>query len=166
MNIAESSKGRMLASEAGHAGSIPASAAKTCTGCKTTKPVAEFHRRGTKHQAQCKLCCNRVHQEYYQDNATGRKQQISQRRERVRKIAQDYIREYLLANPCVDCGEEDIVVLEFDHQGDKEFDIGSAVAHGFSLERITREVTLKCEVVCCNCHRRRTTKQFDWWRGK
>ncbi len=60
-------------------------------------------------------------------------------------------------NPCVDCGERDPVVLEFDHLADKEFEVCSNLA-GRSWKSILAEME-KCEVVCSNCHRRRTAQR-------
>jgi len=68
---------------------------------------------------------------------------------------------YLLEHPCVECGEDDPVVLEFDHlpEFEKSFEIGRAVTSSTrSWESILIEME-KCEVVCCNCHRRRTFKR-------
>jgi hypothetical protein len=64
---------------------------------------------------------------------------------------------YFELNPCVDCGEFDPVVLEFDHPrqvvrcqlGDPQYALGIR----------PREEMQKCEVVCANCHRRRTAKR-------
>jgi hypothetical protein len=61
---------------------------------------------------------------------------------------------YFRAHPCVDCGERDPIVLEFDHLRDKAFTIGQALAKR-SWQSILDEIK-KCEVVCANCHRRRT----------
>jgi len=66
-------------------------------------------------------------------------------------------------HPCADCGESDIVVLEFDHQRDKVADVSLLARDGYSLDKIKREID-KCEVVCANCHRRRTAKQFGTYR--
>lgn len=65
-----------------------------------------------------------------------------------------YVLSYLAAHPCVDCGEDDPVVLEFDHvQTDKVASISDLVHKGYKLELIVAEIE-KCEVRCANCHRR------------
>jgi L-lysine 2,3-aminomutase len=64
------------------------------------------------------------------------------------------MRQYLLEHPCVDCGNDDPVVLEFDHLRDKTYDI-SRLMSGWPWSTILAEIE-KCEVVCANCHRRRT----------
>jgi hypothetical protein len=73
-----------------------------------------------------------------------------------------YINNHLKANPCVDCGETDIVVLEFDHIGDdKHFSISDATRHGYSIKNIEKEIA-KCEVRCANCHRKKTYERGGW----
>jgi hypothetical protein len=37
--------------------------------------------------------------------------------------------QYFRTHPCVDCGERDPVVLEFDHLGEKSFNIGQALPY-------------------------------------
>ena len=64
------------------------------------------------------------------------------------------------ATGCADCGEhfEDCPgVLDFDHLPGfvKSFNISSPVG---TLAEVLAEVA-KCEVVCANCHRRRTAKR-------
>lgn len=68
---------------------------------------------------------------------------------------------FLLRNPCVDCGEEDPVVLEFDHvdPDNKRAAISAMIQNSYSWETIVSEIE-KCVVRCANCHRRRTTSQF------
>lgn len=75
---------------------------------------------------------------------------------RNRNIIRAFILDYLRTHPCVDCGETDPVVLEFDHvRGEKHFSIGKASTHNIGLGRLQDEMT-KCDVRCANCHRRRT----------
>ena len=57
-------------------------------------------------------------------------------------------------HPCVDCGEANPNKLEFDHHGDKEFDITHMLYKGFSIPHIAAEIS-KCEARCANCHRRK-----------
>ena len=59
------------------------------------------------------------------------------------------------ASGCVDCGENNHIVLDFDHLRDKKYNISQMVHEGFSWVAIMKEVA-KCEVVCANCHRIRT----------
>jgi hypothetical protein len=70
--------------------------------------------------------------------------------------------DYFLTHPYVDCGESDPVVLEFDHLRDKSYNV-SALLRAWSWNRVLQEIE-KCEVVCANCHKRRTAKQFGWWK--
>ncbi len=74
--------------------------------------------------------------------------------------------EYLATHPCVDCGEADVVVLEFDHvRGKKKRTIASMLVQGYSFEKILKEIE-KCDVRCANCHRRKTAKAGNWLRAK
>ena len=72
-------------------------------------------------------------------------------RERIRV----FINNYLKGNPCVDCGEADTIVLEFDHVAGKDFNISDATRKGVSMKRLKDEIA-KCEVRCANCHRKKT----------
>ena len=59
---------------------------------------------------------------------------------------------------CVDCGERDVVVLDFDHVRGKAANVGDLVRNEVSIARIDAEIA-RCEVRCANCHRRRTAER-------
>jgi hypothetical protein len=71
--------------------------------------------------------------------------------------------DYLLAHPCVDCGEKDPVVLEFDHRGNKRAQIVDLMRRRASWTDVLAEIQ-QCEVRCANCHRRRTAKARGHYR--
>ena len=81
------------------------------------------------------------------------------------KIARDrtraFINNYLKTNPCVDCGETDIIVLEFDHIRDKDFNLSDAARNGVGIKKLKDEIA-KCEVRCANCHRKKTYERGGW----
>jgi hypothetical protein len=60
-----------------------------------------------------------------------------------------------IASGCVDCGESNHIVLDFDHIRDKKYNVSRMIHDGFSWAAIKKEIE-KCEVVCANCHRIRT----------
>jgi hypothetical protein len=77
-----------------------------------------------------------------------------------------YVIEFLLANPCTDCGETNVLILEFDHVFDnKTEDVSSMVSKGYGVKRIQEEID-KCEVVCRNCHSIRTHKRANTTRWR
>jgi hypothetical protein len=63
----------------------------------------------------------------------------------------------------MDCGLADPAVLEFDHVGPKTMEVGKLVREAYRLERVVAEIA-NCELVCANCHRRRTRRRARSWR--
>lgn len=75
----------------------------------------------------------------------------------------EYIKQYLLEHPCVDCGVSDTEILEFDHvRGVKEHAISTMKKH--KVWKIQQEIE-KCEVRCCNCHRKVTLQRLRLLRS-
>lgn len=79
---------------------------------------------------------------------------------RLRDKAYAAVLEYLIDHPCLDCGESDPIVLEFDHRDGvtKKFNIGDALRKGVSVQTLMTEIA-KCDVRCANCHRRITYRR-------
>jgi hypothetical protein len=133
---------------------------KLCARCREEKPVEEFawHRRERgQRQPYCRACQKVYGREHYLAN---REKYIraEARRKRARNARRmQHLIDYLGSHPCVDCGESDPLVLEFDHIGEKSFTIGTGFA-GRNWQAILDEIA-KCEVVCANCHRRRTARR-------
>lgn len=134
---------------------------KRCSTCKEWKPLTEFNKRSTSRDGRQWSCrdCNKA---YHYKHHARHMAQIVARRKRQTAANQQQLLEYLRAHPCVDCGETDPVVLEFDHVRDKAYDV-SRLLLGYSWARVLREIE-KCEVVCANCHRRRTYARQGAWR--
>lgn len=136
---------------------------KKCIKCNVTKSLDEFQKRSSNkdgHTGMCKVCKRNYDNNHYKTN-TNRKTYIKENRKIAREKSRLYIDEYLSENPCVDCGESDIIVLEFDHvNGEKLFSISNKIGR-ISIDNLKAEM-LKCEVRCANCHRRKTAKQFGY----
>jgi hypothetical protein len=95
---------------------------------------------------------------HYLSNKVAMKQRAAKHSARARREIRAWIAEYLSAHPCVDCGETDIVVLEFDHvRGIKVDDVSTLVTRT-GLTTVRAEIA-KCEVRCANCHRRITYRR-------
>lgn len=129
---------------------------KTCNHCKEELSIDLFYNDRTKSDGkmrQCKKC-------HHKQKAQSQKLFVERTTARNRGL----ILEYLKTHPCVDCGETDIIVLQFDHiRGEKRFQISSAV-YTKKWHLIEDEIK-KCEVRCANCHKRRTTKQLNWYNA-
>jgi hypothetical protein len=111
----------------------------------------------------CKECANRYNERYRELGGEALKRRVSVLKKSKREANKEFIWNYKLAHPCVDCGESDPVVLEFDHiGGDKKYSICRMMY--MSLETILSEID-KCEVVCSNCHKKRTAKKGNFHKG-
>lgn len=136
---------------------------KVCTRCKESKPLTEFNYKFKEReifQYHCKECSRKYVQAHYSMNREYYLQKARKRNGLVRKQIRDYVLHYLNAHSCVDCGENDPNVLEFDHIRDKSFVI-SSIGRNKTL-RIVRDEIKKCEVRCANCHRRKTALKAGW----
>ena len=93
---------------------------------------------------------------YYEANKAAVKARARVNTQITRKKVKAWLLDYLREHPCVDCGETNPIVLEFDHvRGTKHFNIAEAASRTLSLNRVMNEVA-KCEVRCANCHRQKT----------
>lgn len=144
---------------------------KVCKKCGIEKSEEYFYFRNkkeNKRRSDCKVCCeqkrkSKEHYEKYKDEYKARR--VS-RQTKLLTENRDCLMTYLESHPCVDCGESDPIVLDFDHleRSEKKYSI-SKMMRDFKWTQILVEID-KCEVRCANCHRRRTAKQFGWYKYK
>jgi hypothetical protein len=140
---------------------------KRCSRCGIEKPHDQFHRNSLREdglQSYCKLCKKGIDAEIY---ARGGEEYKRHKRLRQRAISNRNARlvfGYLQQHPCVDCGDADPTVLEFDHvRGEKKHNIADLIRRYGSWDTIRAEIE-KCEVRCANCHRRATAKRHGMQR--
>lgn len=142
---------------------------KTCRRCKKEKLSEKFHKDNRQPDGlfiYCKKCRRFDSHEHYENNKVVIKKRVRKAVLRYRERNQKFLLEYLGKHPCVDCGESDVVVLEFDHiKGDKKKGVAKMVREGLSLQTIQKEID-KCEVVCANCHKKRTYSRANSYRCK
>ena len=132
---------------------------KICPRCMRILPEGAFNRLRKGRQGWCRDCFRT----YFQDRGQLHRDQ-SQAAKRKRVIAaRAMIEEQLRLYPCADCGIADSMVLEFDHIGVKRDHITKLSWNGAS-ERMLRDELSNCDVVCVNCHRRRTAHRGGFWR--
>lgn len=92
------------------------------------------------------------------------KEDLYQAQKRHRLKIRARLFEYLITKSCVDCGEKDPIVLEFDHRDPEvKFKFISRMLSGhYSWQSIEQEIA-KCEIRCANCHRRKSYIQLGCW---
>ena len=133
-----------------------------CRKCGESKPWTEFPGRGKtsdRLQTWCKACFSKYKAERHQKNHEREMARI--RRNQLVQVATNraQIATYLETHPCVDCGQRDPIVLDFDHvRGTKLHEVSLMVANGYAWAKILEEIA-KCEVRCSNCHRRVTAQR-------
>lgn len=145
----------------------PAKAGKVCSMCRVWKALDEFHlKRASRdgRQSRCRACNIAAQIRFHADHPELCRDRISKRSLRLRDRNRTLLLAYLLDHPCIDCGEPDPVVLEFDHvRGTKAANVSMLVFGLKRWETILEEIA-KCEVVCANCHRRRTARRANSFR--
>jgi hypothetical protein len=134
---------------------------RRCGRCSQLKPLDQFAwRRKAKGQLDnyCRPCRADYHHEHYVANRAAYIENALQRKRALGEERTRYLIGYFAEHPCADCGERDPVVLEFDHLGQKSFTIGANLRYR-NRQSLLEEIA-KCDVVCANCHRRRTANRL------
>lgn len=129
---------------------------KICKNCKQALNLEMFPSNGKGGvRSECRICWNNKMRPKSRAHYRANRQYYRNRNAVARKEISKFIRSKK-EQPCTDCGQEfPHFVMDFDHVGDKEFNISSAVRFGKSIDTVTIEIE-KCELVCANCHRIRT----------
>ncbi|HBD24680.1 MAG: hypothetical protein A2566_03075 [Candidatus Zambryskibacteria bacterium RIFOXYD1_FULL_40_13] len=138
-----------------------------CSKCKILKPIEDFNfkikSKGI-YQRQCKICTRTNIRNHYIKNKKYYLNKAQKRNLGLRTEINKYILDYFKNHHCIDCGESDPVVLEFDHRDRSEKDAHvSGFLRAMRLDMVKSEIE-KCDVRCANCHRKRTAKQFHWFK--
>lgn len=140
---------------------------RVCSKCRIKKHLTEFpyrnKQKGTIH-SYC-LACGRIWvKTHYQSNVQYYVKKARERRKAVVDDLNEKVYNYLENHPCIDCGESDPVVLEFDHvRGKKLYEVSTLHRRLVSWNTLLKEIA-KCEVRCANCHRRTTAKRRSYYR--
>lgn len=136
---------------------FPREPLRRCVRCLVDKAPKDFAWRDKargKRFAHCRACQAEYHRKHYAQNRQHYLAKAAIARDRLREENQALLLEFLETHPCVECGERDPVVLEFDHLADKKFGVARAIRY-MTWRSVLVEIS-KCEVVCGNRHRRRT----------
>lgn len=117
---------------------------KVCSRCKVN-PVRSLN------QYSCKECHNGYQKAYYKTHPQSINKSAQKRKQERIELVRSYKNK-----PCVDCKKQyPYYVMDFDHLGNKKFNLSTVSTKAFSKRAIIEELE-KCELVCANCHRVRT----------
>lgn len=119
-------------------------------------------------KALCKSCYAIYMKEYYKNKPEKyktHKEKYVKLNDELWKLKTHALMAERFVSGCMDCGERNPVVLDFDHRNpsEKSFGFGSDKKTKRSVEEFIAELD-KCDVVCANCHRIRTANMFGSWR--
>lgn len=142
---------------------------KYCGTCKEIKLKEDFNKNKCKSDglnSLCRICSNLRSKKYYSENLTHHRKVIRKRNIQLKLNNQIKLFNYLKNNPCVDCNENNIVVLEFDHKDNVEkiMNVSKLIGGYHKWDKIKEEID-KCDVRCSNCHKIRTAKQQGWYKN-
>lgn len=145
-------QGSSVVERAAHNREVRGFDSRPCNQIRTASRPNESQRSRERRLAYQKL--------HYRANAEAYKQRALAQNRVARVRAYQWIDNYLSSHPCVDCGEADPVVLEFDHRdaAAKKANVSDLAKNAYSIQAIETEVA-KCDVRCANCHRRVTFKR-------
>lgn len=141
---------------------------RLCSKCNTEKELSEFNLRNkqkNKYHSFCKACHSAYRRIHYVQHRVKYLEKAKSWNKKQTRVLRAFIYKYLSENFCKDCGQKDIRVLDFDHEGDKAKGICVMIRACHSVDSIKKEIE-KCTVRCANCHRIKTFVRGNFWKNK
>jgi len=160
--------GRRLCSNCGPRPTFKNGDKKPCVECMEWLPRESYTKQTSSSDGyynKCKPCRASTRKEAYRKDPTKILQSSRKSRAKTGIDLKLKVWEFLKTHPCSSCGEEDILVLDFDHldQNTKVDGISNLVAKRTTWSKIQEEID-KCEIVCANCHKIRTYTRCNSYR--
>ena len=141
---------------------------KVCSLCKCPLALTEFNKNKRKKdgfQTHCRECGKKKSKDYYHSNKEEHYKNTKERSKKHINMLRQYVYDYVSKIGCSDCGEKNPACLDFDHtSGEKKELISRLVHQGVSLQSLLSEID-KCTIRCSNCHRKKTARDFNWYKG-
>jgi hypothetical protein len=138
---------------------------RVCTGCNVSKPIEQFsvkNKKTGRRGYRCRSCVATYGREHYRRNKSAYLAKNRRNKPKYKRRNRSKKAEYVADLACVDCGEKDPVVLEFDHRdGAEKLANVSRLMAAHSWAKVSAEIA-KCDLRCVNCHRKHTAAQFGW----
>lgn len=138
-----------------------------CISCNTDKPLDNFYvlLQGEKkyYTKRCIPCHSQYNHEKYEMGKRQDPNYIEKRYGNYKRQRQNKMMEFLKDKYCIDCGESNPIVLDFDHKDPTtKKERVSAIMSNWTV--IMEEIE-KCEIRCGNCHRIKTIKEREYYNG-
>lgn len=138
---------------------------RRCSRCRDFKPLAQFPFRDIRAGVRghyCRHCQSTYRRGHYAAHKIDYITRAMTEAQLKREDSLLLLHEYLRVHPCVDCGETDIRVLEFDHTDPRSKTMAVTTMIGRRRWPTIMSEIHKCDVRCANCHRKRTARQQGW----
>lgn len=140
---------------------------KKCTKCEKQKNVENFSFKNKEKNKRTSICneCQREYKNRWYHKHSENKEKFRIQSNITRKKLRQKMIDFLKDKSCIDCGEKDFVTFEFDHREveKKQSTISKMVNDCYSWDKISQEIN-KCDIRCANCHRKKTAKQFGYYK--
>jgi len=143
------------------------SGTKVCTKCNCEKDLLLFPAKKIAKDGRaswCRACFKANWDVRYRENHQHYRDSHNTSRRKIREQNARKVFEYLRCHPCISCGESDPIVLKFDHRDKVEkSECISTLVLNSSWRQVGLEIQ-KCDVLCANCHRRKSAAEFKYKR--
>lgn len=149
-----------------------APAEKQCSLCKKRLPASSFSvQRGSLSglKSACRDCANEKRREDRRNRDPEKLKALKAQERKHRQTATERVRlflwAYLSTHPCVQCGEDRPILLDFDHIDRKDKTTNISEMKTRSLEAVQKELSV-CQVLCVVCHRFKTAAEENNYRHR
>ncbi len=139
---------------------------KVCNKCNLEKDETCFLKRSDngKLRNQCIECRSKENKKHRSKEGSIQKRIDNSKSVMINNRQQ--LTSFMKEKCCLLCGESHRACLQFDHRDpkDKNFSISRGMRGTYCWQTILKEIH-KCDILCANCHAKRTAIQQGWYNN-